>query len=135
VKGQLRTSANWSEKLVVDANEGVPSMPPGNDLIAEQITGKLCEAEVELSRGKKGPEMYRKIGVTEQTHYRWKKEHGGLRMNQAKRLKNLERKTLKWLFVTSMRLTTSSGEGWFRRQPVSWNSVQAGHRNHRQQGH
>src|SRR5690348_13393152 len=52
---------------------------------------KLREAEVELSRGKKVPEMCRKIGVTEQTYYRWKKEYGGLRMDQAKRLKDLEK--------------------------------------------
>ncbi len=52
---------------------------------------KLREAEVELARGKKVPEGAKKIGVTEQTYYRWKKEYGGLRVDQAKRLKELER--------------------------------------------
>jgi transposase-like protein len=63
----------------------------GKKFTAEQIIGKLREAEIELSRGKKVPEMCRKIGVTEQTYYRWKKEYGGLRMDQAKRLKELEK--------------------------------------------
>ena len=66
-------------------------MPRGKKFTAEQIIGKLREAEVELSRGKKVPETCRKIGVTEQTYYRWKKEYGGLRMDQAKRLKELEK--------------------------------------------
>jgi putative transposase len=67
-------------------------MPRGKNFTAEQIVGKLREAEVELSRGKKVPEMCRKIGVTEQTYYRWKKkEYGGLRMDQARRLKELEK--------------------------------------------
>jgi putative transposase len=46
---------------------------------------------VELARGKKIPEVCKQIGVTEQTYYRWKKEYGGLRMDQAKRLKELEK--------------------------------------------
>lgn len=44
---------------------------------------------MELSQGKKVPEMWRQLGVTEQTYDRWKKEHGGLRMDQAQRLKEL----------------------------------------------
>ena len=66
-------------------------MARGKKFTAEQIIGKLREAEVELSRGKKVPEMCRKLGVTEQTYYRWKKEYGGLRVDQAKRLKDLEK--------------------------------------------
>ena len=66
-------------------------MPRGRRFTAKQISGKLREAEVELSRGKKVPEVCRKIGVTDQTYYRWKKEYGGLRMDQAKRLKDLEK--------------------------------------------
>lgn len=42
-------------------------------------------------RGKQVPEMCRKLGVAEQTYYRWKQEYGGLRMDQAKRLKELEK--------------------------------------------
>jgi putative transposase len=56
----------------------------------EQIIGKLREAEVALSQGAKVPEVCRKLGVTEQTDYRWRKEFGGLKLDQAKRLKELE---------------------------------------------
>jgi transposase-like protein len=66
-------------------------MPQGKKFAAEQIIAKLREAEVELARGKKVPEACRKIGVTEQTYYRWKKEYGGLRVDQARRLKELEK--------------------------------------------
>ena len=57
----------------------------------DQIIAKLRQAEVELVRGLKVPEVCRKLGVTEQTYYRWRKEYGGLRTDQAKRLKELER--------------------------------------------
>ena len=66
-------------------------MPRGKKISAEQTIAKLREAEVELARGKKVPEAAKKIGVTEQTYYRWKKEYGGLRLDQAKRLKELEK--------------------------------------------
>ena len=52
----------------------------------EQIIGKLREAEVLLSQGSTVGEVSRKIGVTEQTYYRWRKEYGGMRVEQAKRL-------------------------------------------------
>ncbi len=57
----------------------------------EQIITKLREAEVELAKGQTGVEVCRKIGITEQTYYRWRKEYGGLRVDQAKRLKELEK--------------------------------------------
>ena len=57
----------------------------------EQIIAKLREAEVALSQGKTVPEACRNLGVTEQTYYRWRKEFGGLKVDQAKRLKELER--------------------------------------------
>ena len=57
----------------------------------EQIMSKLREAEVELSRGATTPEACRKIGVSTQTFYRWRKEYGGLKIDQAKRLRELER--------------------------------------------
>ena len=55
----------------------------------EQIVSKLRQAEVELSRGLRTPAMCKKLGVSEQTYYRWRKEYGGLRLDQAKRLKEL----------------------------------------------
>jgi transposase-like protein len=58
---------------------------------AEQIIAKLREAEVELAKGQTAAEVARKLGITEQTYYRWRKEYGGLRVDQAKRLKMLEK--------------------------------------------
>ena len=58
---------------------------------AEEIIGKLRAVEVELAKGRSALQACRKIGVTEQTYYRWRKEYGGLRLDQAKRLKQLER--------------------------------------------
>ena len=58
---------------------------------AEQIIGKLREAEIELARGQTTADVIRKLGITEQTYYRWRKEYGGLRVDQARRLKELER--------------------------------------------
>ncbi len=60
---------------------------------AEQVIAKLREAEVFLSKGSKLPEVCRKLGVTEQTYYRWRKEYGGLRTDQARRFKELVRAT------------------------------------------
>ena len=57
----------------------------------EQIINKLREAEVLISQGNNIAEASRRIGVTEQTYYRWRKEYGGMRIEQAKRLKDLEK--------------------------------------------
>ena len=57
----------------------------------EQIVSKLRQAEVELARGLRVPLVCKKLGISEQTYYRWRKEYGGLRLDQAKRLKELER--------------------------------------------
>lgn len=57
----------------------------------EQIIRKLREAEVDISNGSTVSQAVRKIGVTEQIYYRWRREYGGLRLDQAKRLKELER--------------------------------------------
>ena len=57
----------------------------------EKIINKLREAEVHISRGIPIAEASRNIGVTEQTYYRWRKEYGGLRIEQVKKLKILEK--------------------------------------------
>jgi transposase-like protein len=57
----------------------------------EQIIRMLREAEVELAKDQTAVEVARKLGITEQTYYRWRKEYGGLRVDQAKRLKELEK--------------------------------------------
>jgi transposase-like protein len=58
---------------------------------AEQIIIKLREAEILLAKGKTVADVCRQLEVTENTYYRWKKEYGGLRVDQAKRLKRLEK--------------------------------------------
>jgi transposase-like protein len=58
---------------------------------SEEIIHKLREADVELGRGRTVGEVCKQLAVTEQTYYRWRKEFGGLRVDQAKRLKDLER--------------------------------------------
>jgi len=57
----------------------------------EQIINSLREAEVLLSKGSTAAEAARHLGIAEQTYYRWRKEYGGMRINQAKRLKELEK--------------------------------------------
>lgn len=56
----------------------------------EQIIAKLREAEVLLSQGATIPVAAKQIGITEQTFYRWRTEYGGMKLDQAKRLKDLE---------------------------------------------
>ena len=70
----------------------------------EQIIRKLREAEVELGRGLTTPQMCRKIGISEQTYYRWRKRYGGMQVSQAKRLKELEQENarLKKLLAESL---------------------------------
>ena len=66
-------------------------MPRGKKDLAEQITPELREVEVGVGRGETVLEAVKKIGVTEQTYYQWKEKFGGLRIDQAKRLKDLEK--------------------------------------------
>ena len=56
----------------------------------EQVINKLREAEIGIAQGCTVAEASRQIGVTEQTFYRWRSEYGGLRIDQARRLKRLE---------------------------------------------
>ena len=58
---------------------------------AEQIIAKLREAELALGKGQVLVDVVRKLEISEQTYYRWRKEYGGLRVEQAKRLKELEK--------------------------------------------
>lgn len=57
----------------------------------EQIINKLREAEVLISQGSTIGQASRKIGITEQTYYRWRREYGGMGVEQAKRLRELEK--------------------------------------------
>jgi putative transposase len=58
---------------------------------AEEIIGKLREAEVGLAQGQSVGQVVRRLGVSEQTYYRWRREYGGMKVDQARRLKELER--------------------------------------------
>jgi putative transposase len=64
---------------------------PRKQYTAEQIIDMLRQAEVELAQGVTIPLVCRKLGITDQTYYRWRKEYGGLRVDQAKRLRELEK--------------------------------------------
>ena len=65
---------------------------PKKRFSVEQIIHHLREAEVLLAQGRTVGEVCRQIGVSEQSYYRWRKEYGGLKINQAHRLKALEQK-------------------------------------------
>ena len=58
---------------------------------AEQIITALREAEVALANGKTVREVIRELGISEQTYYRWRKEFGGMGMDQARQLKELQK--------------------------------------------
>ena len=62
---------------------------------SEQIIGMLREAEVLQSQGMTIGEVSRKLGISEQTYYRWRKDYGGMRVDQAKRLKALEKENVR----------------------------------------
>ena len=61
----------------------------------EEIIAKLREVEVRLSRGETTGQAVRAIGVTEQTFYRWRREYGGMGVDQARRLKKLEKENMR----------------------------------------
>ena len=63
---------------------------PRRKYTPEEVIGKLREAEVGLAQGRPVAEVCRQIGVTEQTFYRWRREYGGLRIDQVRRLKQVE---------------------------------------------
>ena len=62
---------------------------------AEEIISQLRTVEIETAKGIGIVDACRKLGITEQTYYRWKKEYGGLRVDQAKRLKGLEQENVR----------------------------------------
>ena len=57
----------------------------------EQIVAKLRQAEVELAKGQAAGLVCKKLGISEQSYYRWRREYGGLTVDQAKRLKDLDK--------------------------------------------
>jgi putative transposase len=75
----------------MDMTEGGYSMPRGKKHGAEEIIVKLREAELVIAQGGTRETAAKQIGVTVQTFFRWRNEYGGLRMDQARRLKDLEK--------------------------------------------
>ena len=61
----------------------------------EQIVNLLRQIEVEIANGKPTPQACQEAEITQQTYYRWRKEYGGLKLDPAKRLKELERENAK----------------------------------------
>jgi len=61
----------------------------------EQIIGILREVEVLISQGMTTTEAARQVGIVDQTYYRWRKEYGGMRVDQAKQLKRLDKENLR----------------------------------------
>ena len=68
---------------------------PGKRFTAEQIIHKLREADVLLGQGMPVKQAVRQLGVADKTYYRWRQEYGGLKVDQAKRLKELERENVR----------------------------------------
>ena len=62
-----------------------------NRFSAEQIVNKLRQAEMLLAQGQTVAQVGKALGVTEQTYYRWRKEYGGLQLEQARKLKDLQK--------------------------------------------
>jgi transposase-like protein len=67
------------------------SVMPRKRFTAEQIVNKLREADVLISQGRTVTQVCKQLEITDQTYYRWRREYGGLKTDQAKRLKELER--------------------------------------------
>ena len=84
---------------------------------AEEIVAKLRQAEVLIGQGKTVADAVRAIGVTEPTYYRWRTEFGGLKLDQVKRLKELERENARLRKAVSD-LTLECQSAW-KRDPIS----------------
>ncbi len=84
--------STWSEAFQRGGQDG--GAHSGADHARRSYNGgksALREAEVGLARGKSVKLMSRELGITEQTYYRWRREYGGMKVSQARRLKELER--------------------------------------------
>ena len=68
---------------------------PKRRLSAEQIVVLLRQIEVLMSQGKAAPVACREAGISQQSYYRWRKEYGGLEVDQARRMKELERENIR----------------------------------------
>src|SRR4051794_23937838 len=71
--------------------EGGRTMATKRRHTTEQVIAKLREAEVKLAKGTAIAQVCKDLAITENTYYRWRKEYGGMKLDQAKRLKELEK--------------------------------------------
>src|SRR5579862_8656132 len=109
----------------------------GKRYSAEQIVNKLREAEVELAKGQTIPMVAKKLGITDQTYYRWRREYGGLKVDQARRLKELEQENARLKRVVADQVLDMAilgeaappnsrarrgGGVWSRRWSATWSS-------------
>ena len=68
---------------------------PKKRFSAEQIVTVLRQIEVLMAQGKAAPVACREAGISQQSYYRWRKEYGGLQLDQARRMKDLERENVR----------------------------------------
>src|ERR1700719_3805030 len=85
---------------------------PNKRYKAEQIVTLLRRIEVGIANGKTTPQVCKEAEITVQTYYRWRKEYGGLKLDQAKRLKELEKENAKLKRVVSFRQALLPSHGW-----------------------
>jgi transposase-like protein len=76
---------------VILAREGRRTLMKRNRHTPEQIIRKLREADADLAGGLGVPEICKKLGVSEQTYYRWRNQYGGMKADEMRRLKDLEK--------------------------------------------
>jgi transposase-like protein len=96
VTGEFSTSGQERDTVTRGAGKW-----PGRKYTPEQIIGILRQVEVAVSNGRSTPQACRESGIVEQTYYRWRKEHGGLKLEQAKRLKALEKENTRLRHVVA----------------------------------
>jgi len=78
---------------------------PKKRFSAEQIVVMLRQIEVLMSQGKAAPVACREAGISQQSYYRWRKEYGGLELDQAKRMKDLERGNVRTIWLSPDHIT------------------------------
>jgi putative transposase len=100
-------------------------MPRTKKHTTEQIIWRLLTTELELAKGHTAAQAVKKIAVTEQTYYRWRKGYGGLRTDQANRLKALEAGdvVLTGKVVPAVKMTGKEAQNLHRRRGLAWRTI------------
>jgi len=95
VDGHLECPAFFVPVEMRQLEQGEMAMARGKKHTAEQIVNLLRQVEVGVANGKSLPQACKEAEIVEQTYYRWRKEFGGLKVDQARRLKELEQENVK----------------------------------------